>query len=400
MSERGADSERQTLWFLITALCVGGAEQTLVDLANNVDTDRYDVTIWTIFETNPLASEVDQAITIRSLTGCGRVENGSVVGVTNPLAFLAVPIRFCFAAATERPDIIHSFLLFDNLLARFGGLACSATVITGVRSVPNDPSRLRTALDRLTIGLSDHIVSNSKAGARLAIDRGADSVAVSVVPNGRHVDRFSEANPKAVRTELNVESDELIVGTVGRLLERKGHFELVTAWNEVRKREPGARLVFVGDGQDGDEIKAHAEQLGCRDNIEFLGTRRDVPALLAAMDVFVFPSHFEGLPGAVIEAMAAGVPIVATPVDGTAELLDAYRTGLFVPVESPDVLAWAMTRLLETPTLRERLGRAARTEAAAEYTIDAMVTRFETLYHDLEGEPAGPRPQFERPEEA
>lgn len=383
MTDGHTEQTRQSLWFLITALCVGGAEQTLVNLANDVDAEQYDVTIWTIFETNPLESAVDPHVTIRSLTDCGRVENGSVVAVSNPLAYLTVPIRFCWVAATEQPDIVQSFLFFDNLLARLAGLVSPATIITGVRSVPNDPSRIRAALDSVTIGLSDRVVSNSRDGAALAVERGADPACVSVIPNGRRVEQFSRASPEAVETELGLESDELVVGTVGRLLERKGHFELVTAWARVLEREPNARLLLVGDGQDADAIQSQAEQLGCTAQIEFMGTRRDIPSLLAAMDVFVFPSHFEGLPGAVIEAMAAGVPIVATPVDGTADLLDSYHTALFVPVEAPDALAWAITRLLEAPTLRDGLGEAARERARERYTVATMVEQFEALYREV-----------------
>ena len=383
MSERSEPEQRVELWFLITALCIGGAERTLVDLANEVAADGYDVTVWTIFDSNPLAAELDAAIDVRSLTSSGRVEDGAVVGVTNPLAYVLAPARFLYAAATERPDLVQSFLFFDNLLARLAGVVSPARIVTGVRSVPNDPHTVRAAADRLTIRLSDRVVSNSRNGATLAIDRGASVDDVSVIPNGRHLETYSTARPDPVRSELDVGEDELVVGTVGRLLERKGHFELVTAWSRVVNLEPNARLLFVGDGQDRAAIEAHAEELGCAGSIEFLGNRGDVPALLAAIDVFAFPSHFEGLPGAVIEAMAAGLPIVATPVDGTAELLDEYRTGLFVPVDAPEPLAWAIYRLLQTPDLRDRLGASARDEARQHYTVDSMVSSFEALYRDV-----------------
>jgi glycosyltransferase involved in cell wall biosynthesis len=375
----------RTLWFIITALTVGGAEQTLVDLANNVDADRYDVTIWTIFDTNPLAADLQSDVTVRSLTDKGRVENGYVVGATNPLVYLAAPLRFWYAAAVERPAIIQSFLLFDNVFARVAGLVCPATVVSGVRSVPNDRSLGRSVLDRATIGLSDIVVSNSEAGAAYAVELGADPERVRVVPNGRNVEQFRSADAADVRAELAIDDDELVVGTVGRLIERKGHAELITAWADVRTRVPNARLLVVGDGVQREALQAHAEALGCADSVEFLGRRDDVPELLAAMDVFAFPSHFEGLPGAVIEAMAAGCAIVATPVDGTTDLLDDYRTGLFVPVDSPEPLGWAISRLLESPQLRATLGDSARTEATAEYTVDTMVERFESVYRSALG---------------
>jgi len=391
MSAAASERDRVSVWLCITALCVGGAEQTLVDLANALDTDRYDVTVWTIFETGPLKADLKSDVTVRSLTARGVVENGSVAAATTPLAYVRAVTAFCYFAAVERPDIVHSFLLFDNLLARLAGLCSPATVVTGVRAVPDEPPATRAALDRLTIGLSDRIVSNSRAGAQLAVERGAAPETVSVVHNGRHIPTYRDASADAVRAELGIDDSELVVGTVGRLLERKGHFELVAAWAQVEQTHPDARLVFVGDGQDRAEIEAHARELGCADSIDFLGTRRDVPQLLAAMDVFAFPSHFEGLPGAVIEAMAAGRPIVATPVDGTAELLDSYHTGLFVSPDAPDELAWALTRLLDTPRLRESLGAAAQRRAGEDFAIDSMVSEFEALYRDIE--PAEPKPR-------
>jgi|AntDeeMetagen285_2_1112576.scaffolds.fasta_scaffold02874_2 glycosyltransferase involved in cell wall biosynthesis len=386
--DQGIESGERTLWLLITALCVGGAERTLVDLANGLDPAEYDVTVWTIFSEAPLAADLDDHITVRSLTDSGRVENGSVVGANNPLAYVTAPLRFCYAAWAERPDVIQSFLIFDNVVARLAGVVCPATIITGVRSVPNDRSLLREGLDRLTIGLADVIVSNSASGAEYATDLGADPESVTVVRNGRDVEHYQSADATAVRAELDVGDDELVVGTVGRLLERKGYFELLTAWCDVQTSVPNARLVLAGDGQDREELEAHAADLGCTDSVEFLGNRGDVPELLAAMDVFAFPSHFEGLPGAVIEAMAAGLPVVATPVDGTPELLDAFRSALFVPVEDPDQLAWALTRALQSPVLRRELGAAAQGDAEESFTIDAMVHGFETVYADVLDEDA------------
>jgi len=169
MSETSCESEQITIWLFITALCVGGAERTLVDLANGLDDERYDVTVWTIFDANPLAADLQSTVTVRSLTSAGQVANSAVDSVTNPLVYVVVPVRFCYVAAVERPDIIHSFLFFDNILARIAGIVAPSTIITGVRSVPNDPNRLRAVVDRATIGLSDLIVSNSEAGSELAV---------------------------------------------------------------------------------------------------------------------------------------------------------------------------------------------------------------------------------------
>ncbi|KAA9396022.1 glycosyltransferase family 1 protein [Haloarcula sp. CBA1130] len=382
-------AERTTLWYFIGALVVGGAERTLVDLANEVNGDEYDVTIWTIFSTNPLATDLSPEVTVRSLTDAGRVSNGAIDGVESPLVYLFAPLKFCLVARREQPDLIQSFLFYDNVIARIAGVVCSATIITGIREVPNEEPFVRRVLDRMTISLSHAIVSNSTAGRKYAIERGADEENVAVVYNGRDVEQYRTTDPANLRSELDIPTEDTIIGTVGRLVERKGHFDLLDAWPTIVSEIPEAHLVFVGDGADRERLTERVDSLDCADSVHFLGTRQDVPAILGSIDVFVFPSHYEGLPGAVIEAMAAELPIVATPVDGTNDLLENYRTGLFVDVQAPDEIAWATIRLHQHQSLAETLGTAAGQRAASEFTTDSMVDGFERVYRELEKRPEG-----------
>lgn len=378
------DDERTTVWLFITALVVGGAERTLVDLANGLDEETYDVTVWTIFNQNPIAADLSDHISVRTLNVRGQTTAGYVERAVQPVEYIRAPLQFIVAARREQPDIIHSFLYFDNIIARFAALTSSATVITGVRSVPKTEHILRMLLDRITLTLSDMIVSNSAAGAEFVIDRGAPEQQVTVIRNGRRIERFQQPSTNSSPSNPEMPSDAPVVGTVGRLIERKGCYDLITAWPRIRDRFPEARLVFVGDGPERAQIKEYAEHTACRDSITFLGIREDVPALLAWMDVFAFPSHYEGLPGALIEAMAAGLPIVTTPVDGNSELVSNYQTGLFVSPEKPEELAWAIIRLLEHQTLATTLGDAARERAENQFTIDRMVEEFEALYRQVE----------------
>ncbi|AEM59475.1 hypothetical protein HISP_19885 (plasmid) [Haloarcula hispanica N601] len=380
-------AERKTLWYFIGALVVGGAERTLIDLANEVNGEEYDVTIWTIFSTNPLETELSPEVTVRSLTDAGRVANGAIEGVESPLVYLLAPLKFCLTARREQPDLIQSFLFYDNVIARLAGVFCSATIITGIREVPNEEPFVRRVIDRMTISLSDVIVSNSTAGRDYAVKRGAEEENVAVVYNGRNIEQYRTTDSAELRSELDIPTGATVVGTVGRLVERKGHFDLLDAWPTIVSEIPDAHLVFVGDGADRERLTERVDSLGCADSVHFLGTRQDVPALLGAMDVFAFPSHYEGLPGAVIEAMAAELPIVATPVDGTSDLLENYRTGLFVDVQAPDEIAWATIRLHQHQPLAETLGTAAGQRAASEFTIESMVDGFERLYQEIETEP-------------
>jgi len=382
-------ADRKRVWYLIIALSIGGTERTLVDLANNIDHDRYEVTIWTLFEQNPLATAVAEEVTLRSLGAEGTASNDGdhyIETAQNPLDYLRAPLRFLNAVRTNPPDVIQSFLFYDNLIARFAGIVSTkATVITGVRSVPGDRNPITDLFDRITVPLSDRIVSNSKAGAEFVADRGASTEQIEVIYNGRDIDRYATASSADIEGTLGVPDGARIVGTVGRLIERKGHRDLLTAWPAVRKHCPKAHLLLIGGGPERESLERYATELGCHKSVHFLGFRDDVPALLDSMDMFVFPSHFEGLPGALIEAMAAGLPIVTTPVTGNAELVDNYRNGLYVAAHSPAEIEWALVRLLENQSLATSLGEVAEAEAQRRFSLNHMVTGFERLYDTVLG---------------
>lgn len=381
-------TDRTTIWYFLPALSYGGTEKTVVDLANNLDHGRYNVTIWTIFEQNPLAVDLDDAVRLRTLGASGTAPDDAthyVASAENSLDYVRAPLRFLAAVRRARPDILQSFLFFDNIIARGAGIVSPrTTIICGVRSVANDPPVARASLDRATLWLADYVVSNSQAGADLAIERGLPPERVSVIWNGRDVESYRDGDPSGPRTDLGLPDDAPVVGTVGRLIERKGHRNLLEAWPVVREHHPDAQLVLVGDGPQRESLADRARALDCRESVVFAGLRDDIPALLALFDVFAFPSYFEGLPGALIEAMAVGLPIVTTPVDGCAELVENYRHGLHVDVGEPAELAWALVRVLNNPEFARELGDNAQRRAYEECTIDRMVEEFKSLYERLE----------------
>ncbi|UPV76637.1 glycosyltransferase (plasmid) [Halorussus limi] len=378
---------RHTLWYLITALSVGGAEKTLVRLANDLDHETFDVTIWTIFDQNPLAANLVDEVTLRTLGVEGITPdegNHYVTGASNSLDYVRAPVRFFRAVRREEPDLVQSFLFYDNVMARFAGLVSPETVvITGVRSVPNETRWSVETVERTTIRLSDAIISNSEAGARLARARGANPGDVTVIQNGREIDVFREADQGFFREEFGIAPDAPVFGTVGRLIERKGHHDLVAAMPTILDRYPAAALVLVGEGPEREALRHRASELNCEDSVHFAGVRDDIPRILSTFDVFVFPSYFEGLPGALIEAMASGLPIVTTPVDGNRELVENYRHGVYVSPGEPSEIAWAGIRLLDNPELASSLGTAAQRRAQNKYTTDRMVQSISNLYRCL-----------------
>jgi glycosyltransferase involved in cell wall biosynthesis len=193
-----------------------------------------------------------------------------------------------------------------------------------------------------------------------------------VVSLGIDLDRFRTAEPA-------LPSDGPVIGTVGRLDTQKAHRVLLEAAPLVLERHPNARFVFVGDGPLRARLEDQAAALGVQDTVIFTGARDDVPRWLASFDVFVLPSLFEGLCYAVIEAQAAGVPVVATPVGGVRETVIDDETGILVPPTDSQATARAILRLLERPEDGRRLAAEASARVGR-FSVERMVEETIALY--------------------
>jgi glycosyltransferase involved in cell wall biosynthesis len=281
----------------------------------------------------------------------------------------------------ERPDLVHAHMPISGLLGRVAARWC------GVRRVAytchgflfNQPGKWpRPALSLLLewIGgrLTDVYLTVSAAEAadarRLWIARGAVAVG-----NGRNpaVFRPDAAARARVRAELGVAAERPVVVAVSRLVRHKGYPELLAAMRGV-----DADLWVVGarlDSDHGEDLGALFADSGLGGRLLMLGYRADVPALLAAADVFVLPSHFEGLPMSVIEAMLCGLPVVASDIKGPREQVVEAETGLLVPAGAVEPLAAALRRLADDPALRRRMGAAGRARAMERFDEGRVVAR-------------------------
>jgi glycosyltransferase involved in cell wall biosynthesis len=180
-----------------------------------------------------------------------------------------------------------------------------------------------------------------------------------------------------------VDEDELAVGAIGRLVWEKGGEHLIRAWPQVRARVPRARLFILGEGELKDELKALAAELGMVDSCTFTGFEPDVPTALAGMDVFALPSIVEGLPMVLLEAMAAGKPVVASRIAGSVEVITEDVDGLLVEPGDADGLAQALVRVLQSPALATRLGAAAQSTISQRFALKRVIRETDTLYQSL-----------------
>jgi glycosyltransferase involved in cell wall biosynthesis len=207
-----------------------------------------------------------------------------------------------------------------------------------------------------------------------------------LIPNGISIDAFSPDREvrQRVRRELEVEPQTLVFVHVGRFAAVKNHEMLVAAFAQLVGQQPlPTELWLVGAGELRETIQHQVRALGIESRVRFLGVRSDIPDLLRAADVFVFPSRWEGNPLSVMEAMAAGLPVIATAVGGVPELVEDGASGILVPNEDLHGLVAAMQRMAQNPDLREQMGRAARCRAVERFDIRQTVRAYEALYEEI-----------------
>jgi glycosyltransferase involved in cell wall biosynthesis len=285
-------------------------------------------------------------------------------------------------------DVVHSHPGTAHVHARAAAALRGRPHVTTVHTPPGpeiEDSRARLLSDAMTWRYSARIVapSQSIAGA-YARSTGVAAERMCVIGNAPAAHRVG-APAELARLDRELRAGDVggLVLCVARLVPAKAIDQLVRACVELRARAPGVRLVVAGSGPCEAELRALIADLGLGDTVRLLGRRDDVGSLLAVADVFCLPSRHEGVPLSVLEAMAAGVPCVATAVGGVTELIEHRRTGLVVPPDSPDALTDAIGELLADPAGAGRIGEAARTRVERDWSAAVQARRYAELYGEL-----------------
>jgi glycosyltransferase involved in cell wall biosynthesis len=353
----------------------GGSEQVLLQLLGGLDRARWRPVL--LHHPEPgLARLVDGA-------RLAAVQTYSVPRVTDANFLIRLP-QLGRAIVAQRPAVFHAQLNWP-LACKFGLLAATlgrvpaivATVHLVIEELLNGNVRLQGRI----VGAGVHrylAVSQHIRGQLTAVMRWPEQK-LRVVPSGIDPAPFSQPRDLALRQWLTRGSQRPIVFTAARLSPEKAIDVLVSA----AARVPEAVFAIAGDGPERAAIRAQAEALGITARVRLLGPRSDIPALLAACDVFVLPSLVEGLPISVLEAMAAARPVVATRIGGTDEVVTDGKTGLLVPAGDPESLAAAIESFLADPERGRLAGMAGRDQLLARFTSSAMIDAVSTTYDEL-----------------
>jgi len=355
--------------YIITELNTGGAQMALWRLLARLDRLRFSPTVACLYNGDKAVAQAIRALGIE-VWDARMCHKGDVAALW----------RLYRRIYRLRPTILHASLFHANLPGRIlGRLAGVPVVICSERTMAME-SQWRYRLNRWTIGLVDRVTVVSVLVRDFCIAHiGLPPRKLVLIPNGVELPRAPLASRQEVRIEVGLPLDAPVAGAVSRLDPVKGVRFLIQALTRLG----GVHLAIAGDGPERAALEALAERLGVAGRVHWLGQRGDVQRLLLAFDLFVQPSLHEGLPNTVLEAMAAGLPVVATGVGGTPEAVVDGVTGLLVRPGDPEPLARAISRLLDDPAARQTMGQAGRERVVQHFTVERMVAQTETLYEQL-----------------
>lgn len=361
--------------FLITELDQGGAEWALVRIVTGLDRSRWEPQVISLSDRGPLAEPLEDAGIPVTALGAGRVR--SPVGLWRATAGLTRCLR------DQQPAVLQTFLFHANVAGRLAARRAGVPVVVSGIRVAEKRGRWRLNLDHWTDRYVDRHVCVSRAVAEFSIrESGLPESKVVVIPNGVDVERFQAAAPVNL-TEFGVPESHRVILSVGRLDEQKDPLGLLTAFEGVSTECADVHLLFVGHGPLESDLKAAVESSGLTGRVHLAGWQADVPGLMKAAELFVLASRWEGMPNVLLEAGAAGIPVVSTRVEGADEIITSGESGVLVGISQPEELAEAIRNCLQNAV--EARHRAERLQhiVVKHFAWDSVVATYDQLYESL-----------------
>jgi len=366
--------------YVIGSLAVGGAETQLVRLVNGLDRTRFKPSIICLTQGGDLEEVLSPDVPVIKLQGspaANRSARSKLVG----MRILAALVR---GLRAQRPDAVHAYLPAAYVLGGLAAWLLRVQLIVagrrGLTSIDVYTSAGWRVLAQMANRVIDVYICNSRAVRDFAIAK--ESIPIErmrVIPNGIDLPPLGPAP----RLPTEWKSAGAKAAMVANFIGYKGHRGALEAVAQVATRHPSFRLVLIGDGPERAALTNLARELAVSDNVIFGGVRKDAAALLPAFDFTILGSSEEGFPNALMESMAAAVPVVSTRVGGVPELVEDGVHGLLVPYGDPAALAGAITWMIEHPEESRRMGEAARLRIAEHFSTERMVTNTQAVYQEF-----------------
>lgn len=355
------------------SLNIGGLERVVVDLAKGFKKKGCIVSICCLNGKEPLGAEAEKA--------------GIKVFSLNKKPGIRWGIPFCIARIIreEGINVVHTHneagLIYGAAAAILAKI--SNIIHTEHGKEPNyDSKRILQIAEKLLLKKIKHVVAVSvDLKDKIISSTNIDKNKILVIHNGIDIESFqrSELREK-MRMELGISPDSFVIGNIARMVPLKNHKFLITIFKELLKDFPKLKLVLVGDGLLKRELEIYSEEIGLSNSVIFLGERKDIAELLTAFDLFILPSITEGISITLLEAMASGIPIVASKVGGNPEIIENERTGLLIPLS--ENIRWIETikSLIKNEDRRIELLKKAKDFVTGQFSIETMIENYEKIY--------------------
>jgi len=371
------------VFYLLDSLNVGGTETQAVELARRIAMAGYNVTLGCLRAQGPLLARIQgTAVVLKEFHPAGGLDT---------LAGFYQLLRLSWFLRGEKFDIVHTHDLWSNLLG------VPAARLAGVRAIVSSRRDLahlewyqgkRRAWLRRIQNLSGAVLANSMAIRDTLIAEGFAAEKLHVIHNGVDIEKFYTTPAGRDHLFPGVGDGKLIVLVGNMHGDVKGHPWLIACAPEVIREFPSARFILVGDGEQRTSFEQQVASLGLERNFLFLGRRSHVAEILACCDIAVLPSRAEGLPNAVLEYMAAGLPTIVSRVGGNVELIEDGVRGLLVPPEDSPALSAGLLKLLRDPGLARQMAQRGR-EFVQNFSFERLVREVDSLYSELLGRSGG-----------
>jgi glycosyltransferase involved in cell wall biosynthesis len=373
----------------VDGLGLSGKTRTLAYLASHLDPQRFRAVVCALVDEESVL--IDQLGTAGVPIHIARCRDG-----IDP----RMPVRLARLMRATGADIVHCYnprpMLYGGVAARLVGIGSTIGSLSAFACLMPDrtytflPQALSTSSrrnvyrNRIATRFMRYVVTVSASlGERFCEYNALPREKFRVVPYGadlRAVDQVTPDDAAAMRNRIGFAGDDVVIGSVGRLVEQKDYPTQLKAFAVAAAEVPRLRMVLAGDGPLDTALKSLARELAIESRVAFLGHCDDVPRLLRSLDIFVIASKFEPFGVAILEAKAAGLPVVATRVNEIPEIVSHGQSGLLSPPEDPASMARSFVSLAIEPLLRRRLGDQARGEAHAHHSYDAIVSAYQSLY--------------------
>jgi glycosyltransferase involved in cell wall biosynthesis len=370
---------RRRIFYLVDSLQVGGTESQAAELALRMPASEYEITLGCLSVQGPLLEKLKgSAVMVREFHPRGGIDSPSGI---YQLARLAAFLR------RGRFDVVHTHDLWSNLMGvPAARLARVPVIVSSRRDLAHfdwyEGSK-RVWLRRIQ-NLSNVVLANATpVRDALIAEDGFATEKLRVIHNGVDTEKFRRAKRDRERLFPGIGNQKLVVLVGNMHSDVKGHSWLISSAPAVLREFPETRFVFAGDGDARPQFEEQVANLHLEHQFIFMGRRSDIPDVLASCDIAVLPSKAEGLPNAVLEYMAAGLPTIASRVGGNPELVEDGVTGLLVPPQDIEALSGALLRLLRDPELARRIGSNGQHLAVENYSFERLIREVDALYTEL-----------------